>query len=67
MLSWTRVYMGDAMAQVGQEVWEINMVGTVQSNRTGDGSLDAAAIEQKEIQKGTHESLLYQHNWTITL
>ena len=50
------------MAQVGREVWEINMVGTVQSNRTGGGSLGAAAIEQKEIQKGTHESLHYQHN-----
>ena len=37
-------YMGDAMAQVGREIWEINMVGMVQSNRTGDGSLGAAAI-----------------------
>ena len=25
-------YMGDTMAQVGREVWEINVVGTVQSN-----------------------------------
>ena len=55
-------YMGDAMAQVGREKWGVNMVSTVQSNRTGGGSLLAAAIEQKEIQRGTHESLLYQHN-----
>jgi len=55
--------MGDAMAQVGHFLWKINMMGsTVQSNRTDGGSLGAAAIKQKEIQKGTHESLLYQHN-----
>ena len=28
-------YMGDAMCQVGREEWGINMVGTVQSSRTG--------------------------------
>ena len=55
-------YMGDAMAQVGCEIWEINMTGTVQSNRICDGSLGVEAIQQKEIQKETHESLLYQHN-----
>jgi len=44
-------YMGYDMAQVGREVWDINMVGTVQSNRTGGGSLGVEAIEQKEIQK----------------
>ena len=46
----------------GREVWEINMVSTVQSNRTGGGSLGVAAIKQKETQKGNHKSLLYQHN-----
>jgi len=46
--------MGYAMAQVGRFLWKINMVGTLQSNRTGGGSLGAAAIERKEIQKGTN-------------
>jgi hypothetical protein len=55
-------YMGDAMCQVGREEWGINMVGTVQSSRTGGGRLGKAAIKAKEIEKGTHESLLYQHN-----
>jgi hypothetical protein len=55
-------YMGDAMCQVGQAEWGMNMVGTVQSSRTGGGKLEKAAIKDKEIEKGTHESLLYQHN-----
>ena len=55
-------YMGDAMCQVGREEWGLNMVGTVQANRTGGGSLGAEAIDQKEILKGSHQSLLYQHN-----
>ena len=46
-------YMGDVMAQVGREFWKINMVGTVESNRTSGGSLGVAAIEQKEIQEST--------------
>ncbi len=28
-------YMGNIMAQVGQEVWGINMVGNVECNRSG--------------------------------
>jgi hypothetical protein len=55
-------YMGDAICQVGQAEWGINMVGTVQSSRTGGGRLCKAAIKEKEIEKGTHKSLLYQHN-----
>jgi hypothetical protein len=55
-------YMGDAMCQVGRAEWGINMVGTVQSSRTGGGQLGKAAIKANEIEKGTHESLLYQHN-----
>jgi hypothetical protein len=55
-------YMGDAMCQVGQEEWKINMVGTVQSSRTSGGRLGKAAIKDKEIEKGTHKLLLYQHN-----
>jgi hypothetical protein len=56
-------YMGDAMCQVVRAKWGINnMVGTVQSSRTGGGRLGKAAIKAKEVEKGTHESLLYQHN-----
>ena len=50
------------MAQVGRELWEVNMAGTVQSIRTSAGSLGATSIEQKEIQKGTYECVVYQHN-----
>jgi len=28
-------YMGDNMAQVSCEIWNISMVGTIQANRTG--------------------------------
>jgi hypothetical protein len=54
-------YMGDAMCQVGQAKWGMNMVGTVQSSRNGGDKLGKAAIKDTEIEKGTHESLLYQH------
>ena len=54
-------YMGDAMCQVGQEVWGINMVGTCQTGCTGAGALGKADIKEKEILIGTHESLFYQH------
>jgi hypothetical protein len=37
-------YMGDAMCQVGYEEWDINMVGTVQSSRTGSDILGKAAL-----------------------
>jgi hypothetical protein len=48
------------------------MVDTVQLSRTGGGALGKAAIKAKEIEKGTHKLLLYQHNTmlfglTITL
>jgi hypothetical protein len=55
-------YMGDAMCQVGRAEWGMNMVDTVQSLRIGGGQLGKAAIREKEIEKGTHKSLLYQHN-----
>ncbi|OEU06853.1 hypothetical protein FRACYDRAFT_252696 [Fragilariopsis cylindrus CCMP1102] len=38
------------------------MVGTVQASRTGGGRLGKLVIKFKEIEKGTHKSLLYQHN-----
>jgi hypothetical protein len=56
-------YMVNAMCQFDREEWSLNMVGTVQSSRTGGGYLGEAAIKEKEIEKGTHnKSLLYQHN-----
>ena len=55
-------YMSDQMAQVGREVWKVNMVGTVQSNRTGGGKLGKASLKAKEILKGSADSLLYQHS-----
>jgi hypothetical protein len=27
-------YMGDIMAQIGREIWGMNMIGTVQCNRS---------------------------------
>jgi hypothetical protein len=47
---------------VGQAKWGMNMVGTVQSSRTGGGRLGKAAIKDKEIENSIHRSLLYQHN-----
>ena len=47
-------YMGDAMCQVGQEVWGINMVGTCQTGCTGAGALGKADIKEKEILIGSH-------------
>ena len=40
-------YMGDAMCQVGREVWGINMVGTRQFHRTSAGVLGKANIKAK--------------------
>ena len=54
--------MSDQMAQVGREVWKVNMVGTVLSNRTGGGKLGKVALKAKEILKGSADSLLYQHS-----
>ena len=42
-------YMGDAMCQVGRAEWGINMVGTVQSLRTGGGRLGKAAINRTPV------------------
>jgi hypothetical protein len=42
-------YMGNAMCQVGQEEWGINMVGTVQSSHTGGGRLEKAATNSFHV------------------
>ena len=49
-------YMGDAMCQVGREEWGINMVGTVQSSRTGGGRLGKQAKRTRKL-KRTHTNL----------
>ena len=54
-------YMGDAMALLGRFIWKINMIGTVQSNRTGGGTLGKEAVKNNVIQKGVYNSLFYQH------
>ena len=53
-------YMGDVMALIGRHEWKINMVGTVQSNRSGGGKqglVDTIAA----LKKGTYDMLFYQH------
>jgi hypothetical protein len=40
----------------------VNMVGTCQTDRTGAGALGKAGVKAKEIEIGSHESLIYQHN-----
>ena len=50
-------YMGNIMAQVGWEVWGLNMVGTVQCNRSGADTKDTT----KKMKKGTYK-VCWQHN-----
>jgi hypothetical protein len=52
-------YMGDVMALIGRHVWKINMVGTVQSNRTGAGKM--ASQDLLNMEAGSYESIFYQH------
>jgi hypothetical protein len=40
----------------------VNMVDTCQTDRTGAGALGKIAVKAKEIEIGSHESLIYQHN-----
>ena len=53
-------YMGDIMAQIGRYEWLINLVGTIQSDRTGAD----IKPEVKELKKniGSYESVCWQHN-----
>ncbi len=46
------------MAQIGQEEWGFNMVGTTQTKSTGA----PAAAEVKETKKNSYKSILWQHN-----
>ena len=51
-------YMGDIMALIGRHEWKINMLGTVQENRTG---ADTAA-GKKAMKKYTYEAVMWQHD-----
>ena len=51
-------YMGDIMAQIGRHEWKMNMVGTTAENRTGADVKE----DKKGMQKGTYDSIMYQHN-----
>ena len=42
-------YMGDIMAQVGREIWGMNMVGTVQCNRSGAPDTKATTKKMKPV------------------
>ena len=55
-------YIGDIMAQILRNEWQINMVGTIQLNRCG---ADAGST-CKEMTLHTYESAVWQHN-TIPL
>jgi hypothetical protein len=43
------------------------MVDTCQTDRTGAGALSKVAVKAKEIEIGSHECLLYQHNTKLLL
>ncbi len=47
-------YMGDIMVMIGHDMWCINMVGTVQANRTG-ANIDCT----KSMKKGTYNSICW--------
>ncbi len=58
-LTMDSAYMGDIMGQIGREEWEINMVGTCQSDQTG--AVPAAKEAKAKMKPGTYESVLFQH------
>jgi hypothetical protein len=53
-------YMGDIMAQIGREVWGMNMVGTVQCNRSGTPNMKTTTA--MKMKAGSYESTMWQHN-----
>ena len=50
-------YMGELAAQVGQEVWKLNMVGTSRVNRTGAGV--EVKAQQKKMKVGTYKCCFF--------
>ncbi len=51
-------YMGNVMAQIGQEEWGLNKVGKMQTIRTRV----PAAAEAKKMRKTSYKSILWQHS-----
>jgi hypothetical protein len=51
-------YMGDVMAQIGREEWQLNMVGTSHSNRVGADVKDV--VDKMKV--GTYDSIIWEHN-----
>ena len=52
-------YMGDIKTKIGREVWGMNMVGTVQCNRSGAPDTKATS---KKMKAGTYKSTMWHHN-----
>ena len=53
-------YMGQLLAQVARDVWQINVIGTTQANRCGpDHKLVKA--EKKAMVVGSYESNFFFH------
>ena len=59
-LTMDSAYAGDVMMLIGHFEWDINMVGTVQSSKTGAGP-EGKHDTQQELNVGTYEHMLYQH------
>ena len=54
-------YMGDIMALIARNLWKVNMVGTIQANRTG-APMAASVKGPQAIKKKTYEHKMWQHN-----
>ena len=54
-------YMGDIMTLIARNVWKINMVGTIQANRT-DAPMGASVKGDQANKKKTYEYKMWQHN-----
>ena len=54
-------YMSGVVGLIGLYVWEINMVGTAQSNRTAAGGLAREDLGDGLLGERSHKSLIYQH------
>jgi hypothetical protein len=52
-------YMGELAAQVGREVWKLNMIGTSQVNRTSAGK--EVKAQRTKMKVGTYECCFFQH------
>ncbi len=53
-------YMGDIMVMTGRDVWRINMVSTLQVNRTG-ADIDCIKL----MKKVTYDAICWQHVWPL--